>query len=228
MTATSGAALSEMHRRAKLAVLYDEIYEHYSARDAKLVRRRLVLEALQSRVMLIGQALGRDTQRLSGIPYYPPPAETSTLSRGGRELDKFLAGFGYTIQLGGAGQYTYHTDLAHYFPERKAGGTGDRPPTAEEIALNWPWLEREIQLLQPVVVVTLGLEASRYFLQRYTGRRIQRLTDVAGTPESCHVLGRQVEMIAVHHPSGAFQHPTSKEVYRRAVEHVRRSLALIR
>ncbi len=113
-----GAALSEMHRRAKLAVLYDEIYEHYSARDPKLVRRRLMQEALQSRVMLIGQALGRDTQRLSGIPYYSPPAEHPTLSRGGLELDKFLAGFHYTIQLGGAGQYAYHTDLARYFPGR--------------------------------------------------------------------------------------------------------------
>ena len=212
-----------MHRRAKLDALFREIYEHYSARDPKLVRRRLIPEALESRVMLIAQALGRDTQHLSGIPWNYPPAEHPTLSRSGRVLDKFLAGFGYTIRLGGGGQYAYSTDLAHYFPGRKSRGTGDVLPAGAEIALYRPWLEREIQLLEPVVVVTLGLPASRYFFQRYAGRRIKKLADIAGIPVSCRVLGRQVDMIAVHHPSRGQR--TSKETYRRAATHIRRILA---
>ena len=213
-----------MDRRRKLAALYREIHKHYSGRDRKLERRRLIPEALESRVMLIGQALARDTQRLSGIPYYSPPAQDPSLSRrgGGPVLDKFLAGFGYTIQLGGKGQYAYHTDLALYFPGRKALGKGDIPPAPEEIGR---WLEREIQLLQPVVVVTLGLQASAYFLERYAGRRIRKLDEVAGIPVSCHVLGRQAEMIAVYHPSGAFQHAASQETYRLTAKHIRRILA---
>ena len=75
-----------MHRRPKLAVLYDEIYQHYSASDPKLVRRRLMPDALQSRVMLIGQGLARDTQRLSGIPYHFPPAGPKMVGEGPKLL----------------------------------------------------------------------------------------------------------------------------------------------
>ena len=213
---------ADSHRRAKLADLYLEIHEHYSPRDPKLACRRVIPEALESRVMLIGEALADDTQRVSEIPYYKlTPAGEPTLKRrgGGPVLDKFLARFGYTIDPGGRGQYAYHTDLACYFPGRKTR------PAAEEIARNQPWLEREIQLLEPVVVVTLGLLASASFLQRYAGRRVKKLADVAGIPVSCRVLGRQVDMIAVYHPSGAFQHRDSEAVYRRAAKHIRRILA---
>ena len=217
---------SANRRRASLGSLYREIHSRYGGHDPELVPRRVVPEVLESRIMLVGQALGRDTQRLSGLPYHLPPRQSTerpVLSRGDKELDRFLARFGYTIQVDGEGQYAYHTDLVHFFPGRRPRGTGDLVPAEADI--NWRWFEREVNLLQPIVVVTLGLEPSRRCFERYAGRSVQRLGDVAGTPVSCQIRGQHLELIAVHHPSGAFQHPTSSKVYQRAARYIRQLLA---
>jgi uracil-DNA glycosylase family 4 len=203
-------------RLAELDGLYDEIYACYRRSDPLLVRRQTVPEALDSRVILVGQAPGRDTQRLSGLPYCLPPPESPTLSRGGRVLDAFLSRFGYTIHPEGRGQYAYHTDLAHYFPGRKTHGTGDAKPVRAEVVRSRRWLETELRLIEPAVVIALGKEPATAFLGRYAGRSVNRLTDVAATPIQCRVPGRDVQLIAVHHPSGAFQHPSSRETYESA------------
>lgn len=65
-----------MERRARVEALYDEIFAHYRPRDPAFVCLRLVPDSLESRVVLLGQALGRDTQRLSGLPYCIPPRST--------------------------------------------------------------------------------------------------------------------------------------------------------
>ena len=214
-----------MERRARVEALYDEIFAHYRPRDPALVRRRLVPDSLESRVVLLGQALGRDTQRLSGLPYCIPPPEHPTLSRGGRELDRFLTSFGYTIQPGGRGQYAYHTDLAHYFPGRKARGTGDLEPTATEIEHNRRWLLSELRIIHPAVVIMLGLCPSSVFLERYASLpRVHRLRDVAAEPIPCMAAGHKLHDVGVHHPSGAFQHPQSRQTYTRAAANVRRLL----
>jgi hypothetical protein len=54
--------------------------------------------------------------------------------------------------------------------------------------------------------------------------RMKRLIDVAGVPFPCSIVGVGVQLIAVHHPSGAFQHPSSRAAYERAAAHVRRIL----
>jgi uracil-DNA glycosylase family 4 len=214
-----------MDRLVDLNALYDEIHAFYGPDDRDLVRRRTVPEALQSRVVLLGQAPGRDTQRLSGLPYCFPPPERPTLSRGGQVLDAFLARFGYSIHPGGPRQYAYHTDLVHYFPGRRADGKGDLKPSAEEIARSQRWLETEISLVQPAIVIALGRQPAVVFLQRYGGKRIKRLVDVAGMPLPCEVAGIDVQLIAIHHPSGAFQHPAAGPTYGRAVSHVQWILA---
>ncbi len=208
-------------RVAELEILYDEIYSHFSTRDPQLVRRRVVPNVLASRVMLVGQALGRDTQRLSGLPYCFPHPDRPTLSRGGRTLERFLRTFGYTIDPSGDRQYAYHTDLTHYFPGRSTKGAGDIKPSAEEIARNWMWFEREIRLVRPLIVVALGQQAASSLLSRFAERSIKRLIDVVATPIHCIVYGHEVQLIAVHHPSGAFQHPASHEVYERAGKAIR-------
>ena len=213
-----------MEPLTEINALYDEIHAHYAPRDPELVRRHAVPQALHSRVVLLGQALGRDTQRLSGLPFCFPPPERPILSRGGKVLDGFLANFGYTIVPGGRGQYAYHTDLAHYFPGRHERGSGDVKPPAEELARNRRWLETEVRLIKPAIVIALGQQPTAVFLERYGGRRVKRLLDVAAVPFPCRVVGIEVQLIAVHHPSGAFQHPSSREIYKRAAAHVRRIL----
>jgi uracil-DNA glycosylase family 4 len=112
----------------------------------------------------------------------------------------------------------------HHFPGRRSRGSGDLKPPDEEIARNRRWLEAEVRLLAPAIVIALGQQPAAVLLERYSGKRIRRLIDVAGVPLHCHIAGVDVQVIAVHHPSGAFQHSASGEAYKRAASHIRRVL----
>jgi uracil-DNA glycosylase family 4 len=140
-------------------------------------------------------------------------------------LDRFLAGFGYTMLPRNHRQYAYHTDVAHYFPGRHEHGSGDIKPSADEVERSRGWLETELLVINPVVVVALGKQPTAVFLERYGGGlHVKRLIDVAATPIHCRVGGLDMQLIAVHHPSGAFQHALASRTYERAAAHVRRFL----
>jgi len=205
-----------LDRRVRLQQLYDEIYAYAAANDPQL-RPRVVIDSMAvSEVVLVAQALGRDTQRLSGFPYVFPG---SGLSKGGATLDRFLAEFGYTIDPGAASRrYAFHTDLVPWFPGRNPRGSGDKVPTPEEIGRCWEWLEREIEIVAPRVVIALGLPAAKELLSRHGGMRVTRaspkLGDLLGGTHTCTFDGRALPTFVVHHPSGAFQHPASGAVYK--------------
>jgi uracil-DNA glycosylase len=111
-------ASSKSSRLRSLEVLNDEIFHHYSRRDSKLVKRVVIPEVLDYKLMLVGQAPGGVTQRFSGIPYVKP-GRGRRLSPTGQKLNGFLLQFGYTIDPGDRGhQYAYVTDVAHYYPGR--------------------------------------------------------------------------------------------------------------
>lgn len=73
---------------------------------------------------------------------------------------------------------------------------GNRPPRSVELANCRPWLERQLDLVQPAVTVALGLSATRWFLGRTT-----TLGAVRGR---AHVVrGRCV--VPTYHPSAALR-----------------------
>ncbi|MDL2206161.1 uracil-DNA glycosylase [Eubacteriales bacterium OttesenSCG-928-N13] len=98
-------------------------------------------------IMLIGEAPG-EQESLSGRPF---------VGKAGRNLDEFLALSGFDrAQL-------YITNTVKFRPVRTsdAGRTVNRTPSREEIELFLPWLRREIALVKPECVVTLGNTALR-------------------------------------------------------------------
>jgi uracil-DNA glycosylase family 4 len=104
------------------------------------------------RIVLIGQAPGAITDA-KGYHFAGPA---------GRFLDQWLQRAGFP-----AGYFREHvhlTSLTRCFPGKSASGHGDRAPTAAEIALCRPFLERELQLLQPKLVLLVGKMAIDVFL----------------------------------------------------------------
>ncbi len=59
---------------------------------------------------------------------------------------------------------TYIAALMRCFPGRNPSGTGDRPPPARAVRNCEPWLERELELLRPRVLIPVGQLAIRRFL----------------------------------------------------------------
>lgn len=158
-----------------LRALYGDIHhcERCLADPASLLRsenervlRRVVQRTAGSVVFVVGQGLGPDTQRKSGLPYTFPSGH---LSPTGRALDALLQLFGYTIDSTGNLPYAYSSDIVQRYPGRDAGENGDRRPTTREVKNCSVWLDAELRIMQPRVVLLLGRTAAQWFLRRYVG-----------------------------------------------------------
>ena len=108
--------------------------------------------SFHSRLMMIGEAPG-EQETLKGRPF---------VGKAGKNLDDFLA-------LSGMNRAEmYITNTVKYRPVKRsaAGNTVNRAPTQEEISLGLPFLRRELALVDPEVVVTLGNVPLRALLGR--------------------------------------------------------------
>jgi uracil-DNA glycosylase len=139
-----------------------------------------------SRVMLVGQAPG-PREGSFGRPF----AWTA-----GRTM------FGWFQEALSVDEATfrarvYIAAVARCFPG-KANGGGDRRPDRSEIERCETWLEREAALLEPDLVIPVGTLA----IERVLGSK-DPLVDVIGTLKQATWHGRQVDVVALPHPSGA-------------------------
>lgn len=151
------------------------------------------------RVMIIGQAPGA-TELTTGLPFS---------GRAGAELRRWLAEAGVD-----EAHLPYRTSITKCFPGKAASGAGDRRPSPPEIALCATWLDAELALLRPRVVLLVGTLA----IERFWGR--VPLSDVVG---KSRVDGDRV-LIPLPHPSGASR--WLNEAENRAK--LRRALAIVR
>jgi uracil-DNA glycosylase len=139
-----------------------------------------------SRVMLVGQAPG-PREGSFGRPF----AWTA-----GRTM------FGWFERSLGASEAqfrerVYIAAVARCFPGKARGG-GDRRPAAEEIARCEKWLEREVEILRPELVLAVGSLA----IERVLGEKFP-LAQVVGEVRHTRWHGQAVDVIALPHPSGA-------------------------
>jgi DNA polymerase len=76
----------------------------------------------------------------------------------------------------------------------------NRAPRPDEVTRCRPFLERQLALLAPGLVVALGLSAVTWFL----GRRVT-LAGARGTVHEVEVAGRPIRVLATYHPSAAIR-----------------------
>jgi uracil-DNA glycosylase len=139
-----------------------------------------------SRVLLVGQAPG-PREGSFGRPF----AWTA-----GRTM------FGWFDEALGIDEATfrariYMAAVARCFPGKAKGG-GDRRPDEGEIDRCKTWLEREVAILRPSLVIPVGTLAIEQVLG-HTGP----LVEVVGTARRARWLGHEADVVALPHPSGA-------------------------
>lgn len=103
--------------------------------------------------LLVGQAPG-PTERVSRRPFS---------GRAGKELDRWMlrAGFESPEEFR---KLTYIAALMRCFPGRNAAGTGDLRPPPAGIANCAHWLDAELSMLAPTVLIPVGQMAINRFL----------------------------------------------------------------
>ncbi len=138
-----------------------------------------------SRILLVGQAPGDKEPKL-GRPF----AWTA-----GRTLFRwFEETLGWTEDE--TRDRIYFAAVCRCFPGKKPQG-GDRVPDEEEIANCARWLERELALLEPRLVLAVGKLAITQFLG------VRPLVDVIGRSFPVRHRGHETEVVPLPHPSGA-------------------------
>lgn len=148
----------------------------------------IVGSAVLSGMLLVGQAPGDKEPKL-GRPF----AWTA-----GRQLFKWFEALGLPEAQFRA--RVYMAAVCRCFPGKRPKG-GDRVPNPEEIATCSSWLQREIELLRPQLIVPVGQLAIGQFLPP------RPLLDQIGTAQSV-VHGRvRSDVIPLPHPSGASPWP---------------------
>jgi uracil-DNA glycosylase len=91
----------------------------------------------------------------------------------------------------------YMAAVARCFPGKAKGG-GDRKPDATEMAACRPYLEREVAILKPRLLLPVGTLAIGEVLGHLGG-----LVDVVGKVLQTRYHGVEADVICLPHPSGA-------------------------
>ncbi len=69
----------------------------------------------------------------------------------------------------------YFSAITKCYPGKSSSGQGDRVPTAIERELCRPWLEQELALLRPQIIIPLGRIAIERFLPQVKGRPLEQI-----------------------------------------------------
>jgi len=85
------------------------------------------------------------------------------MGRAGRILSRWMARAGFESDEEFR-RFTYIAALMRCFPGRNPGGSGDRPPPAAAVRNCSHWLDAELELLRPPVIIPVGQLAIRRFL----------------------------------------------------------------
>ena len=151
---------------------------------------------LGAQVMLIGEAPG-EQEVLAGRPF---------VGAAGKNLDAFLAASGFSRDA------LYITNVVKFRPVKASekGRLSNRTPTREEVALFVPWLVREIELVSPKLVVTLGNTALRAIL----GDKVS-IGDMHG---EMRPLAQDRLLIPLYHPASVIYNRALRQTYMEDVQ----------
>jgi uracil-DNA glycosylase len=163
------------------------------------------------RLLIVGQARG-PTAGERPLPFS---------GASGRTLQAWLERAGFPP--GSLHRDFYLTSLTKCFPGPaiESGGKGDRPPSAAEIALCAGHLDREITLVRPEIVVSLGRMAAERLDP--TARGLP-LTALVGTAREAERGGHAFRLFPLPHPSGVsrwLNDPAHQVLLERALEALR-------
>lgn len=89
----------------------------------------------------------------------------------------------------------------------------NRDPTPEEIELYAPYLLKQIDIIQPKVLATLGRFSSLYMLEKYeTGEHTKTISQLRGTVVPVKRTWGKLSIIPLFHPAVALYNGSQKQV----------------
>ncbi len=169
--------------KTDLIVRHQDVLSHCRL-CPKMIPPVIIGQPVQSEILLIGQAPG-DREGDLGRPF----AWTA-----GKTMFKWFESIG--VDEHDFRQQVYMSAVCRCFPGKNPKG-GDRVPDKVEIKNCAQWLNKEIELLQPKLLIPVGKLAILQYLT------VNKLVDVIGEKVRQTVNGVELDVIPLPHPSGA-------------------------
>lgn len=141
--------------------------------------------ARRPRVVLVGQAPGQ-VETVDQRPF---------AGRAGKTLFKWLARAG--IEEDEARERIYIAAITRCYPGPGQSGRGDRVPSLEEQHNCGRWLDAELALIRPRLIIPVG----RLAIDRFLGKL--PLERVIGREHAVNIGKRTAVVVPLPHPSGA-------------------------
>lgn len=130
-----------------------------------------------TRIYLIGEAPGFNEDQ-QGRPF---------VGQAGKLLERTLN------EIGLNREDVYISNIVRFRPPE------NRDPEPEEIAAFQPYVDREIEIIDPPVIVTLGRFSMNKFLPG------ERISGIHGTPRIVRIRGKDVTIVPMYHPAAALR-----------------------
>ncbi len=144
---------------------------------------------LDSELMFVGEAPGRN-EDLEGRPF---------VGQAGKILTAMLN------RIGLSRSQVYITNVVKCRPP------GNRDPKPEEIRACLPYLIRQIKLIKPRIIVTLGRHAGKT-LYELAGLHWPGMSRAHGVARNAVIDGLQVILFSTYHPAAALYKPDIRKV----------------
>jgi DNA polymerase len=190
------ASAREAARTAPSLEVLRSLLEHFDGCALKSTATRLVFADGNpaARIMFVGEAPGRE-EDIEGLPF---------VGRSGKLLDRMIA----TIGLDRSKAY-----IANVIPWRPPG---NRTPTPQETQICLPFIQRQIELVDPDILVTLGNPSTQTLLSTREG-----IMKTRGRWFDYDTGSRVIRAMATFHPAYLLRSPS----YKRMAWHDLRAIA---
>ena len=137
-----------------------------------------------AKMMFVGEAPGYWEDQ-KGLPF---------VGRAGKVLDELLS------EIGLSRDEVYITNIVKCRPPE------NRDPTEEEIKACSPYLDRQIDIIRPKVIVPLGRHSMRYILEKF-GFEPGPISRIHGKTFEAHTLFGKIVIMPSYHPAAALYRP---------------------
>ncbi|WP_456422871.1 type-4 uracil-DNA glycosylase [Thermococcus sp.] len=145
-----------------------------------------------AKVMFVGEAPGYWEDQ-KGLPF---------VGRAGKVLDELLS------EIGLSRDEVYITNIVKCRPPE------NRDPTEEEIKACSPYLDRQIDIIRPKVIVPLGRHSMRYILTKF-GFEPEPISKIHGKTFETRTLFGKLVIMPMYHPAAALYKPPIREELRK-------------
>jgi uracil-DNA glycosylase len=184
---TAIATAREAARTAASLEILRDMLEKFDGCALKSTATRLVFADgnPKARIMFVGEAPGRD-EDIEGLPF---------VGRSGKLLDRMIAAIG----LDRTKVY-----IANVIPWRPPG---NRTPTPQETQICLPFIQRQIELVDPDILVTLGNPSTQTLLSTREG-----IMKTRGRWFNYDTGSRVIRAMATFHPAYLLRSPSYKRL----------------